>query len=143
MSREVIYQALLDLASTVRWGAGQQFINPSRRVQTWSKIREFPTLAQAEHDETVTPRTNMPPVRTLGAVWLIYHNVGKDTSLIPATESNAILDAIDALFPSGDDATQTLGGLVHRASISGRVLKEHGDLEGQALLIVPIRLIAP
>ena len=145
MSRETIYQALFDLGSTVTWGNGKVFISPSRRVRAFSEIQEWPTFSQAEHSETVTNRTNMPNLQTLSAVWLIYHNAGKDKSAIPAIESNTILDALDALFPSDDSSggLQTLGGLVHRVAISGRILKENGDLDGQALLIVPLQIIVP
>ena len=142
MSREAIYSALFALAQSMTWGGGKVFINPSRRVRTFSEIKEWPTMSQAEHTENIVPVTNMPSHTTLGAVWLLYHNAGKDKSVTPATESNTILDAVAALFPTDDSmgALQTLGGLVHRVAISGRILKEHGDLEGQALLIVPLQI---
>lgn len=145
MSREAIYSALFTLAQTITWGDGKTFINPSRRVRTFSEIKEWPTMAQAEHTENVVPVTNMPSRTTLGAVWLLYHNAGKDKSATPATESNAILDAVEAMFPTDDSmgALQTLGGLVHRVAITGRILKEHGDLDGQALLIVPLQIFVP
>ena len=86
----------------------------------------------------------MPDRTTLGAVWLLYHNVGKDKDAIPATESNAMLDAVDALFSVDDTGfRQTLGGLVYNAQVSGKIIKEHGDIDGQALLIVPIKILVP
>ena len=75
---------------------------------------------------------------------VIYHNVGVDPNAIPATESNLILDAIQAVFPSNDpDLRQTLGGLVHHCFISGKVFKDPGDLDNQALIIVPIKILVP
>ena len=144
-TREAIYSALFNLSAGVTRNAGvSSFAYRSRRVRTFSQIPEWPALCQAEHDENVNARTSLPSIKTLGAVWLIYHNVGKDETVIPATESNSILDALDTMFP--DDTSdprydrQTLGGLVHKVAISGRVIKEHGDLDGQALLIVPLKI---
>ena len=37
----------------------------------------------------------------------------------------------------------TLGGLVHHCFIDGKVFKDPGDLDGQALIIVPITVLAP
>lgn len=145
MSREAIYSALFSLASSVSWNGANgptSFVNPMRRVRTFSEISEWPTLSQAEHDEMLTAKTNLPTPRTLGVSWLIYHDIGKDTSTVPSTESNIILDALDILFPmDNSDGGQTLGGLVHRVAIQGRILKENGDLNGQALLIVPLKII--
>ena len=144
MNRELIYNALFALSEGLTWGEGSSMAFRSRRVKLFSDIPEWPALCQAEHDETVVERTRMPSKVTLGAVWLIYHRAGQDTAAVPATESNAILDAIEQLFPGDEETgTQTLGGLVHKAVISGRILKEHGDLEGQALLIVPLKILVP
>ena len=55
-----------------------------------------------------------------------------------------ILDAVQALFPADDpDRVQTLGGLVHHCFISGKLFKDPGDLDGQALIIVPIKILVP
>lgn len=142
MTREDIYSALFALGQTVTWAGGGSFAFASRRVRLFSAVPVFPALCQAEHDETSITRTQMPDITTLGATWLVYHTAGKDKDAIPATTSNAILDALDALFPSEDEGWhQTLGGLVHRVAINGRVLKEHGDLDGQALLIIPLKIM--
>ena len=146
MSREAIYEAVFALATGLSWtgAAGPtSFVNPMRRVRTFSEIREWPTLSQAEHDEAISARTNIPTSNTFNVTWLVYHNVGKDKSVIPASESNAILDAIDGLFPidNSEGSLQTLGGLVHRVSVSGRIIKEHGDLQGQALLMIPLKIL--
>lgn len=142
MNREAIYSALFSLGQSVTWTGGGPFAQTSRRAKLFSEITAWPALCQVEHDETSITRTAMPDITTLGAVWLVYHNAGKDPNAVPATTSNAILDALDGLFPSEDDGHyQTLGGLVRRVAINGRVLKEHGDLDGQGLLIVPLRIM--
>ena len=95
MNREVIYQALFNLIAPLTWGNGQTFAFASRRVKMFSEIPAWPAMCQAEHDESVVERTGVPTMMTLGAVWLLYHAAGKDRDAIPATESNAMLQAVD------------------------------------------------
>lgn len=145
VSRERVFNALFELANGVTWGApprGFQYF--ARRVKLWADLAgQFPALCQAEHDETVDQVSRLPSKTTLQASWIIYHDAGKDTGAVPATESNLILDAVQALFPGDPENGQTLGGLVHHCWISGRVFKDNGDLDGVALLIVPIKILVP
>ena len=54
------------------------------------------------------------------------------------------LDALEeALAPPPGFDRQTLGGLVHYCRIEGRVVKDPGDLDGQGLALVPIKILAP
>ena len=144
-TREAIFEALFALTDGLAWGAPpRSFLHRARRVKLWSDLPGQPALCQAEHDETITEVTGLPPKRVFGASWLIYHDAGKDPDAAPASETNQILDAIEALFPSDDpDHAQTLGGLVHHAFISGKVFKDSGDLDGQALIVVPIQIVGP
>jgi len=144
-AREDVFNALFALTAGLAWGSPAQTLAYSaRRVKLWDDLPAQPALCQAEQDEDVTEVTGLPSKTTYSANWLIYHNVGKDPAATPATETNLILDAVQALFPSGDpDQVQTLGGLVHHCFISGKVFKDSGDLDGQALIIVPIKILAP
>ncbi len=144
-TREDIFQALFALTENLSWGAPpRSFLCRLRRVKLWGDLPGQPALCQAEHDETFTQTTGLPPRRVFNASWLIYHDAGKDPDAAPTCETNQILDAIEALFPSGDpDHLQTLGGLVHHAFINGKVLKDSGDLDGQALIVVPIQMVVP
>jgi hypothetical protein len=56
-----------------------------------------------------------------------------------------VLDAVDAAFAPDDLSGEacTLGGLVIHAWIDGAVFKDAGDLDQQAMLIVPIKLLVP
>jgi hypothetical protein len=64
-----------------------------------------------------------------------------------STAINNALDAIDAaLTPSGADAAlgrHTLGGTVHDCKIAGVPVRYTGDLDGDGLAVVSVRLIAP
>jgi hypothetical protein len=156
ISRETIYAALFALVSqgegmagTISWGARETLAYTSRRVRLWTDIPAQPALCQAEHDETVVQQTRLPFRRKFGASWLIYHADGADPNATPASSNNAILDAIEALFtpqppdPGWNDNRLTLGGLVHHCWIDGRILKDPGDLDSQALIVVPISILAP
>ena len=154
-STEPIYAALFSLASTgeglpgkFTWMGGGPFAYTSRRVRTFDDLTgKQPALCQAEHEEDVRWITNQEPRLTLGASWLIYVNTG-DPDEVPATTTNAILDAVKALFiDSGPDGVQHLelvyAGGVYRVWIEGKIQKFQGDLDGQTLIVVPIRILTP
>src|ERR1700692_4448905 len=102
-AREAIFNALFALTTSLTWDAPPRGLAWSgRRVKLWDDLPAQPALCQAEHDEDVAEVTGLPSRTTLSASWLIYHNVGRDPAATPATESNLILDAVQALFPSGD-----------------------------------------
>ena len=145
-AREDVFQALFALAQGLSWGGPPSgFAFTSRRVRLWDDLGgEQPALCQAEHDEQVEQVTGLPPKLTLNASWLIYQNAGVDPAATPATTNNMILDAVQASFPDPDgDQVQTLGGLVSRCWINGRIFKDPGDLDGQGLMIVPIQILVP
>jgi hypothetical protein len=145
MDSETIYQALFDLTASLAWSPGGALAFSSRRVKTFEDLPAQPALCQAETDETMTQVTSQVAVTTLGASWLIYHQAGKDDDAVPAQTTNAILTAVRGLFvdPTDPDFAQTLGGLVHKCWIEGRIQKFQGDLDGQTLLVVPIKILVP
>lgn len=157
-STESIYAALFALASlgeglggAVSWtppvaGDATTFAWTSRRLKTWDDVPASPALCQAEHTENIAQTTGLPSVTTLGANWVIYLKDGKDPTRIPAQSSNAVLDAVKALFGDPDNpfaVPQTLGGLVHKAWIEGTIGKAQGDLDGDTMLWVPIKILVP
>jgi hypothetical protein len=141
---EPIYAALFQLGSGLAWSSGALAF-ASRRVKTFDDLPAQPALCQAETDETMARVTSQPAVTTLGASWLICHQAGKDDAAIPAQTTNAILTAVRALFVDRTDPSfaQTLGGLVHKCWIEGRIAKFQGDLDGQTLIVVPIKILVP
>ncbi len=144
MATDDIYQALFNLGANLSWPAGALAYS-SRRVQTFDDLPAQPALCQAETDEMVRQATGMAPITTLGASWLITHQAGRDDAAIPAQTTNAILDAVKALFVDLTEPgwAQTLGGLVHKCWIEGRIGKFQGDLDGQSLIVVPIKILVP
>ena len=144
MDAEPIYAALFELAGALSWSGGQ-LAYASRRVKTFDDLPAQPALCQAETDETMTQVTSQQATATLGASWLICHQAGKDDAAIPAQTTNAILAAVRAVFvdPTDPSFAQTLGGLVHKCWIEGRIQKFQGDLDGQTLIVVPIKILVP
>jgi hypothetical protein len=82
---------------------------------------------------------------TLRASWIIYHRGGKDQSATPAETTNAISrrHRERKFRPTIPGLRQTLGDRVYRAYIDGAIHKDNGDLDGQAMLIVPITIVIP
>ncbi len=145
MAAEHVYQALFDLTANLAWSPAGALAYASRRVKTFEDLPAQPALCQAETDETVSQVTGQQSVTTLGASWLIYHQAGKDDDAVPAQTTNAILGAVKGLFvdPSDPAFAQTLNGLVHKCWIEGRIQKFQGDLDGQTLIVVPIKILVP
>lgn len=145
MRAEAIYQALFDLSANLAWSPAGALAFSARRVKTFEDLPAQPALCQAETDESVTQVTSQNAITTLGASWLIYHQAGKDDDAVPASTTNAILDAVKRLFvnPGDPSFAQTLGGLVHKCWIEGRIQKFQGDLDGQTLIVVPIKILVP
>jgi hypothetical protein len=119
----------------------------SRRLRLWSDVSaaDQPALFVTEHAENVVGPGDMVPAKTTLAVDLfIYIAAGKDPNAIPASALNIALDALTAvLAPPPGASRQTLGGLVAHCRIEGRVIKDPGDLDGQGLAIVPVKILAP
>jgi hypothetical protein len=86
------------------------------------------------------------PKRIIEVRLFVYLNA-KDPSIAGAALVNAAMDAFDSAFaPSGSDVVlgrNTLGSKVYHCRIDGKPLKDPGDLDGDALLIVPVKLVLP
>lgn len=138
MTRESVMTALFTLLTS-----GSTFLTTGRRVLPWNKVSSQPALFLRHVGETVADRpTGMPPRTILECEAWIYNKVGDDT--VPDTAMNALLDTVETLLlpPPADDA-QTLGGLVQHCWIEGKTEIYPGDLDNQAIAVVPIRVLVP
>jgi hypothetical protein len=150
MNREVIFEALFALAAEATWGTPtRRFLETSRRVKLFSDASVQPSLFQAEHREFLSQVTGMPYKWTIEVNWIIYQKVGNSPSAVPAIENNLILDAVEAVLapkpydPGFPYERNTLNGLVHHCYIDGNIFKDPGDIDGQGMLVVPIKLLVP
>lgn len=143
MSTNDIYDALLALGAGLRWGDAQQFEETSRRLKMWDKAPDL-ALYQVEPEDEERSADGQLDRETLHANWVIYHRAGKDQSATPARVTTDILDAVKALFKLEPMGTkQTLGGLVYRTFVNGKITKAEGDLDGQTMIVVPITILVP
>jgi hypothetical protein len=82
---------------------------------------------------------------TRGQLFLYFD--ARDPTTPGATAINNALDAIDAaLAPAASDLSlgrQTLGGAVHDCKIMGVPVRDTGDLDGDGLAVVAVRLVGP
>jgi hypothetical protein len=150
-SREAIMEALVARL------AQMQFATPingcdswallSRRLKLWSDVAsaDQPALFITEHGETIGYSAEaLPGKSTLNVDLFVYISAGKDPDSIPARDLNIALDALAAcLAPDPAIGRQTLGGLVTHCRIEGRIVKDPGDLDGQGLALVPVKILAP
>lgn len=147
-TREQVYSALFALGQGITWGSPPvTWEFTMRRVKTPDQVTGMmPALCQGEFLEESQQTTRMPQLRTFQAAWFIYHYDGNPDAIM-ATTTNQILDAIDALFPADGERPgarrQTLGGLVHKCWISGRIEKFGGNIDEQVLIVVPISMMVP
>jgi hypothetical protein len=144
MSREAAFSALFAAVSAAYpWGLA------SRRLKLWSEVPAAlrPALFQLEAGaETYQWPTPAAPKRTLEAKLFLYFDA-RDPATPGASAVNAALDALDAaLAPAGTDLAlgrQTLGGAVHDCKISGVPVRDPGDLDGDAIAVVVVRVVLP
>jgi hypothetical protein len=144
MSREAAFSALFAAVSAAYpWGLA------SRRMKLWSEVPAAlrPALFQLESGpETYQWASPATPKRTLEAKLFLYFDA-RDPTTPGASAINAALDTLDsALAPSGADLAlgrQTLGGAVHDCKISGVPVRDPGDLDGDAIAVIAVRIVLP
>ncbi len=150
-SREAIMQALCDRLADARFATPindrTSWALLSRRLKLWSDVAsaDQPALFVTEHGENLAyAAESLPGKTTLNVDLFVYISAGKDPDSVPARDLNVALDAIAAcLAPDPVLGSQTLGGLVAHCRIEGRIVKDPGDLDGQGLAFVPVKILAP
>jgi hypothetical protein len=144
MSREAAFTALFAAVS-----AAYPWSIASRRMKLWNETPPSmrPSLYQLESGPETYQWTNQAtPRRTLEAKLFLYFDARNPTTP-GSTAINNALDALDAaLAPQSLDLAtgrQTLGGAVYDCRITGVPVRDVGDLDGDGLAVVSVRLIAP
>ena len=149
VTREAIYGALFALGQGLQWTGGSvspetglYWASTSRKVKTPDQlVGMMPALCQAEFLETTDQQFGVSAKRVWKAAWFVYHYDGSEDA-IPAMTTNAILDAVDALFEPAN-GPQNLGGLVERVLLQGETEKYGGSIDPQVLLVIPFQIIVP
>lgn len=122
----------------------------ARRIKLWADVprTQRPALFQFEggnHDIVWTGEGL--PKGTI-EIKLFAYTDASDMTQTGSTQINNIFDAIKAAYtPTGADALRgrrvTLGGTVQHARIEGQVFRDPGDIDGDGLLIVPVKILLP
>jgi hypothetical protein len=57
---------------------------------------------------------------------------------------NSLVDAVDAALcaKSGHPRKQTLGGVVSHCWIHGKIMKDPGDIDGDGIAVIPVKILA-
>ena len=149
VSREQVATAIFKSLTTI---ASVQWVTKSRILKMWTDVQpdQRPALFLVEHHESYARQNEKLRKRTLEFNIFIYLNTKPtDQYVSGGAQLNFILDQIDAaLAPSGIDVlnsrdTNTLGGLVQHCYIDGQIIKVPGDLEGDGLLVIPVKVLMP
>jgi hypothetical protein len=143
--RESAIGALMNIvANAYPWKLG-----PARRLKLWSDVpmasRPACFLFEGGQESYSWSESALP--KRIIEVRLFVYLSAKDPSIVGAMLLNTVMDAFDNAFKLSEadilSGRNTLGGTVFNCRIDGKPLKDPGDLDGDALLIVPIKLILP
>ena len=122
---------------------------PSRRLKLWADVPRptRPACFLFEGGNETHANTTSPIGRRTIEVRLFVYTDASLPTVPPASQLNTIADALDAaLTPKGADiplGRNTLGGAAYWARIEGASLKAPGDLDGDGILVVPVRITLP
>ena len=121
------------------------FLTMGRRLKRWDDVPSQPALFLRSGDEELEYVQTIMQAQTIGAEIWIYSNAGQNPDAVPETALNNLLDAVQAAFAPDDRLTNrfTLGGLVHWCRLEGKVEKDPGDIGGQAIAVVDVKITVP
>lgn len=158
LSREEVFTALWALTENVEWNVApdsdppimRTFVTRGRRVKLFNEVsaENQPAIYQAEHAEQIAQKTNLPYRRIFEAKWIIYQKTGADKTVDGVIENNRILDALQAkmqplVADPGYPQRNTLGGLVWHTFWEGVIFKDPGDIDDQAMMVIPLKVLVP
>jgi len=150
MDRNAIYDALFEIGAGISWGTpSETWQYTSQRLDIWTECPAQPAFYQVAHDNDFQQVSGMPYKVELQATWVIYQNAAADKTVQGSRLNNTILDALQAAMEPRPEAgipydnRNTLGGLVYHAFIGGQSFQDGGDLDGQGVMTVPIRILVP
>jgi sirohydrochlorin ferrochelatase len=118
-----------------------------RRIKLWGNVPpdRRPAAFLVERGERDERRhLGTPPLRTLTPRLVAYTSV-KDQTQIGGTHLNLILESLEAALTPDNwgRGTLTLAGESYFVRIEGEIFKDAGDLDGDAMLVVPIAIQMP
>lgn len=130
-------------------GAGGQasfttgFLTASRRIQLWSQVSAQPAMYLRRIGSDDAWSGAGLQITTLDCEVWIYSKAGQDPDAIPDEALSNLDQLVRQAFTPDDDGRFTLGGLVYWARIEGRSDYSPGDLGGQGISRIPVRITLP
>ena len=146
-TRETIMTALVAQLAPIQ-ANGVALVACGRRVRDPENVPgdQRPALYLVEHgDAWERVGINVPAKRVLTVYALLYTDVGQNESLIPMTQVNLFIEAIEAALAPDDVIrnTFTLGQLVTSCMLKGDGWRAAGDTTGKSVTAIPIEIILP
>jgi hypothetical protein len=150
MNRDEIYQALFDQVKGATLLDGEPaFVTTDRRFRLWGDIPKNarPALVIRQMTESYERQfgPSVPQKATLDCeLWVYTACDPQSKDVIPAVQMNDILDAVDRAL-AGDAVTgqQMLGGIVQHCWIEGTTVQDPGELDGDGVAKIPIKILVP
>jgi hypothetical protein len=122
------------------------YVTTGRRLKLWTDVAaaEKPAIFQYERGDNYSKGNQYTTIIEMSVDLYIYTAPGMDSGVTPISILNPLIDAVDAaLKPSpATPGRQTLGGLVSNCYIDGKVMKDPGDLDGDGIAVIPIKILA-
>lgn len=152
---EAVYAALRERMNLVSWTRADNsehvFKTKTRRIVMFDQVApdQQAWCGQAEYGEQYDQTSGLPYKTVLEAHWLIYQCIAKDPKAEASIENNLIVEGCRAALAARPsdvgfyERRNTLGNLVYKCYINGRIFKDPGDIDGQGLILIPIRILVP
>lgn len=120
------------------------FLTTGRRLVMWDQVQAQPALFLRDGDEDKEYHNIILEKATWHSEIYIYSKGGADPTIAPITPLNNLLDAVESVFEPDDSERNvyTIGGLVEWCHLV-KVLKDPGDLDGQAIAMMDVEIIVP
>ncbi|HKW75216.1 MAG TPA: hypothetical protein VJN64_06795 [Terriglobales bacterium] len=145
MSREPIYSALFSTLQAALLAPAGPFQTVSRRWQDPAQISpaDRPALFQIQKEELASTSVNGLPLNWKLSLDLVIYSAGaSDSTTVPSTELNSLLDAVESAIRSATPGlAQTLGGKVTDCRIQGKIEIVENVQGSVALAVVPIEIL--
>lgn len=140
VSRETVYAALF-----ARITALPEVVTASRKLRLMDDVAaaDCPAVFMTQEGETFEAVTHLPYKRTWRVKLWVYVKPDQATDAVPATELNAVLDAIEGALTVPPNERQTLGGLVYHCRIDGDIETDEGFFQNAAGALVPVSILMP
>jgi hypothetical protein len=147
--RETIYAALFALLNALTTGGSPAFKKASRTLLPEDQVaaEDMPALFVLQVEETPTLVREIPAKWTLSVDVFIYASTTTlESGSTPSSILNPLVDAVIAVLvppTQGQPFEQTLGNLVSKCRVAGKVAYGEGVTGNYSVVRIPIEITVP